>query len=724
MAGVCAALAAARHGVQVALVTDRPVLGGNASSEIRVWVMGAMGGRNVRYGREGGILEELLLENRWRNQDGNAHVWDTVLLDAVAKEPNLKVFFNTLVHDVEMEPGSEKAIRAVVGRQNMTERSFRFTGKIFVDASGDGTVGALAGADWTMGRESRDQYGETWAPEQADNLTMGSTIMFNTRDAGYPVTFRPPAFARRFTDGTAPKIVQRVNPAESRCLWWWIEYGGHLNTIHDSEEIRQELLAIVYGVWDYIKNSGKFPGVENLQLEWVASIPGKRESRRFLGDYVLVEQDIVEQRMHPDRVAYGGWSIDIHPPTGFYDDIGEGSRHWHTDGPYTIPFRCYYSRNVRNLMFAGRCISVSHVALGTARVQGTCAVGGQAVGTAAALAVKYGTTPRGVAQHHIKELQQLLLRDAQWVVGVRNEDPEDLARSATSIQASSTRDLLMAEPLGERPLAEDHYLRLPLSRRLDAVDLLVRADRETTLRVELWRGNRPENYLPKRFDRAVSVQVPGGEHWIRVDCGGFEPGPDGGVYLWLKPNPEIRLVTGRTKLTGVLFARLAGNHESGYEGNWNGDSFWPWVRDGIPCFRVSPAQVIYDPANVVNGYSRPYGGANSWLSEDGQHQWLQLNWAEPVQVGRVEIQFNSDPNRQYNNLVPTGHDAIPEIVRDYRILVRVGGEWVEVAAVSGNYQRLNRITFPAVKTDALRIETLATWGWPAVEIFEVRAYPT
>lgn len=723
MAGICAALAAARQGCQVALITDRPVLGGNASSEVRVWVMGAMGGRNIRYGREGGIIEELLLENRWYNQDGNAHVWDTVMLDVVRKESTLQLFLNTLVYDVEMAPGPDRRIGAVFGRQNATEKLFRFEASQFIDASGDGAAAAAAGADWVMGREGRDVYGESWAPEQGDALTLGSSLMFNTRDAGYPVTFRPPSFAKDFRGEHCPPIVKRADPKDTRCCWWWIEYGGVLDTIKDTEVIRDELMAMVYGVWDYIKNSGRFEGVENLQLEWVASVPGKRESRRFLGDYVLTEHDVVGQRQHPDRVAHGGWSIDLHPPKGFYDERGAGSHHWHTDGPYTIPYRCLYSRNVGNLLFAGRNISASHVAFGTTRVMATCATAGQAVGTAAALAVAHGTTPRGVYEQYLSDLQQQLLRDGQWVIGVAGQDPADLVRSrALRFSASSTRRLTMTTARGEARLSVDHYLRLPLSQRLDEVKLLVRAERDTVLQVELWRGERPENYLPKHFEAATEVTVPAGEHWVSVPCGGREPGADGGLYLWLKANPNLVLRTGDTKLTGVLFARLAGNRESGHEGSWSGDAFWPWVRDGLPCFVVSPEQAIHEPENVANGYARPYGGANCWLSEPGVPQWLQVDLAEPATVGRVELAFNSDPNRQYNNLVPTGHDAIPEIVKDCRVLARVDGQWVQVAEVSGNYQRLSRVTFAPVLADALRVEAQATWGWPAVEIYEVRAY--
>ncbi|WP_461671190.1 FAD-dependent oxidoreductase, partial [Mycobacterium tuberculosis] len=200
------------------------------------------------------------------------------------------------------------------------------------------------------------------------------------------------------------------------------------DTVHDNESIRDELWSVIYGIWDYIKNSGQFDS-DNMTLEWVGSVPGKREYRRFVGDYVLNQEDIMNQREFPDRVAFGGWSIDLHPPQGMYS-TESGSKHLYMNGNYHIPYRSLYSKNVANLMFAGRNISATHVAFGTTRVMATCAVIGEAAGTGAALAVKHGTTPRGIYENHLEHLHQTLLKQDASVIGVRSSDTLDVARQA------------------------------------------------------------------------------------------------------------------------------------------------------------------------------------------------------------------------------------------------------------------------------------------------------
>ena len=283
-------------------------------------------------------------------------------------------------------------IRSVTGWQMGSEKEIRFVSPVFPDCSGDGLVGHLAGAEYRTGREPRSEYGESWAPEVPDGNTLGSTILFYTKDAGQPVRFVPPSFAKDITETAIPE--RRIIRTElNGCAYWWIEWGGELDVVDDNERIRDELQAVVYGIWDHIKNSGQFDA-ENLTLEWVGSVPGKREYRRFLGDHVLTQHDVLGQVEFDDRVAFGGWSIDLHPPGGVYA-AERGSKHWHPDGNYHIPLRSLYSRNVENLWMAGRNISASHVAFGTTRVMATCAVLGEAVGIAAAVALRNGSDAAG-----------------------------------------------------------------------------------------------------------------------------------------------------------------------------------------------------------------------------------------------------------------------------------------------------------------------------------------
>lgn len=436
LSGVCAAIASARQGARTALVQNRHVLGGNASSEIRMHICGADCHGRHDNARETGILEEILLTNREINPQHSFFVLDTVLWEKVHYQQNLELFLNTQVLEVET---AEDAITAVYGHQWTTETNYKFTGTIFMDCTGDGYVAYQAGADTRQGREASSEYDEPHAPETADAYTMGNTIMFIARDTGHPVKFKKPFWAYTVTDEDLRErghshLVSQMEHYGIDSGFWWLEMGGTQNVIKDGETIRDELLKYLYGVWDHIKNGGDH-GADNYELEWVQFLPGKRESRRILGDYILREQDVAAGIRFPDAVAYGGWPMDIHPPEGFFYR-GHPTNFIQLEDIYTIPYRCYYSRNIRNLMMAGRNISATHMAFGSVRVMATCAIGGQAAGTAAAMAIRYGCSPRQVGQDHIMELQQTLLREDCYIPGIRSNDEKDLAPGA-KISASS-----------------------------------------------------------------------------------------------------------------------------------------------------------------------------------------------------------------------------------------------------------------------------------------------
>jgi hypothetical protein len=380
LAGVCAAIGAARQGSRVALVQNRPVLGGNSSSEVRVWVCGATAHGTQLFARETGLMGELYVENQFRNPDGNPYYWDLLLLEKVRAEGNIDLFLNTEILEVAAEgPAEDRRIASVTGWTSGSETRTIFRAPTFIDCSGDGLVGYLAGADFMTGREPRDRFGESWAPEVPDDDMLGSTILFYSKDVGHPQKFVAPPFALDITTTSIPQhrvIRQDMNG----CAFWWIEWGGERDIVHDNERIRDELQSVCYGIWDHIKNSGEFDA-DDLSLEWIGAVPGKREYRRFVGDHVLTQQDVLRQVEFEDRIGFGGWSIDLHPVGGIYADE-HGSRHWHPDGVYHVPLRTLYSRNVGNLWMAGRDISASHVAFGTTRVMATCAVVGEAAGVA------------------------------------------------------------------------------------------------------------------------------------------------------------------------------------------------------------------------------------------------------------------------------------------------------------------------------------------------------
>ncbi|MGO4273646.1 FAD-dependent oxidoreductase, partial [Paenibacillus sp. TAF58] len=450
LAGVCAAVAAARLGQSVSLVQNRPVLGGNASSEVRVWVCGATSHGVHRNARETGIMGELFVENQYRNIDGNPYIWDLIVLEKVKAEKNITLFLNTDVHEVNAD-GDEtsRTIRSVTGWMMGSERRIRFDSRVYLDCTGDGLVGFLAGAKYRIGREAQEEFNEEWAPHVADDITLGSTLLFYTKDAGRPVKYIAPSFAKDITQTSIP-MKRIIRSGDNGCAYWWIEWGGEHDVVHENERIRDELSSVIYGIWDYIKNSGKFES-ENLTLEWIGSIPGKREYRRFVGDYVLNQNDIIAQELFEDRVAFGGWSIDLHPPQGMYA-TAKGSKHMHMDGNYHIPFRSLYSVNVTNMLMAGRNISASHVAFGTTRVMATCAVIGEAAGTGAALCAAKGISPRELHSSHLIELQQTLLRQDAAVLGLKNADAADLVLRAEMTASSTLTRLALEQSASTLPL--------------------------------------------------------------------------------------------------------------------------------------------------------------------------------------------------------------------------------------------------------------------------------
>lgn len=408
LAGLCAAVAAARRGVKTALVQERPMLGGNASSEIRMWVCGAQG-KNML---ETGIIEELMLENLYRNPDKNYSVWDGILYSLARKEDNIQLLLNCSVNDCTMEEGY---ITSVTGWQMTTQQFHRVNARLFADCSGDSILAPLSGAAYRLGRESESEFGESIGRDipPDDRQTMGMSCMIQAREESIPSDFISPDWAARFTKEDLPhRIPNMTSPMEN---FWYLELGGDGDSIHDTETVRDELLQIAYGLWDYVKNSPELrERNRNWRLDWVGILPGKRESRRYIGDYTMTQNDVESQGRFEDIVAYGGWPMDDHDPRGFHN-TDTPNVNYPAPSPYGIPYRCLYSNNVPNLLFAGRNISVTHWALSSSRVMGTCALLGQAVGTAASIAVREGCLPKDVYVRHLTELKQMLMDDDSYL---------------------------------------------------------------------------------------------------------------------------------------------------------------------------------------------------------------------------------------------------------------------------------------------------------------------
>ena len=504
LAGTCAAITAAREGLKVVLVQDRPVLGGNASSEVRLWVLGATShmGNNNRWAREGGVIDEILEENLFRNRQGNPLIFDTILLEKCVEEPNLTLLLNTAAFDVEKsDPDTISAVHAFCS-QNSTR--YLLNAPLFCDASGDGLLGFMAGAAFRMGAETREEFGEGFAPDTAYGQLLGHSMYFYSKDVGTPVKFVPPSWALK--DITKIPRYRQFHTNMQGCNFWWLEYGGRLDTIHQTEEIKWELWKVIYGVWNYIKNSGKFPEAETMKLEWVGTIPGKRESRRFEGDYIISQQDLVEQTAFDDVVAHGGWAVDLHPADGVYSELS-GCTQWHSKGVYGIPYRCYYSKNINNLFLAGRIISATHVAFGSTRVMATCAAGGQAVAVAAALCKEKGCLPRDIGTGgNLTDLQTRLQRRGQFLPGKVVADSADLTASAAAAASSALR--LSSTGQGSSWITLDHgwAMLLPLATgACPKFTFEIDAHESGTLKVELRRSIKPAGFSPEELLETVEI---------------------------------------------------------------------------------------------------------------------------------------------------------------------------------------------------------------------------
>lgn len=431
-AGICAAVAAARNGSKTVLIQDRPVLGGNASSEMRVHLNGV---NNIKgkAERETGIIEEILLHNRFENEQESFPVFDHVLYDFVVREPNLELMLNTQAIEAVMDGDK---IKSALCWQSTTESLYTINAAVFIDCSGDGLLAATSGAEYRTGREASSEFNEKFAPKVADGWQMGATLLMSSKDMGKPMKYSPPSYAIKYTNEGAHK---RRKFAGFQDGIWWIEVGSKDDIIADFEVNRHKLMGYLHGVWDYIKNSGNFPEAENLALDWVGSLPCRRESRRFIGDYILSEKDMTGHKNFYDAVAFGGWSLDEHNPGGI-ENISEPPSyfHYHFKSVYQFPFRSLYSKNVSNLLFAGRNVSQTHIALSSSRIMATCALQGQAVGTAASICNQKNVNPREVGKMYIKELQEQLLRDDVFIPKRPANDVEDLAKKANLIFGSST----------------------------------------------------------------------------------------------------------------------------------------------------------------------------------------------------------------------------------------------------------------------------------------------
>ncbi|OAS18034.1 FAD-dependent oxidoreductase [Paenibacillus oryzisoli] len=749
LAGFCAAISAARHGAKTCIIQDRPVFGGNSSSEVCVTPHGAAAFH--AYARETGIISELLIEERARNhapilENGWTNsVWDMTMYDMAMSTPNLSFHLNTSI--VSVMKNSDRTISAVVARVANAETEITIAGNIFIDCTGDGIVADQAGCEWRWGSEGIEEFNEPHAPLQASKDTMGNSIHFRAKDMGRPVPFQAPEWAVKHED--PDYFYKQGRPFQSlHGGYWWIEIGVPWNTIYDSENIRHELTRHVHGIWDWIKN--KDPEMKhkaaNFALDWIGQVPGKRESRRIMGHYFMTEHDPANKTVFPDEIAFGGWFIDLHTPGGLLAPTAEpASAEGYAEtseyaiksycGPYGIPLRIMIAKDIDNLMMAGRNVSVTHAALGTVRVMSTTALMGQAVGIAAAYSLKNGIPLSEIPTRGIKEVQQILLRDGCFLPNVSNEDPKDLARRAI-VTSSSEAKLVGVGPesrgvsgLKERSKQPDARKAEPLNHRrgqliaigeegLDAVFICLSNPTDGVQLVEA--GIYPADHIwdyrvntGKALATTVLQVPPGVDQWIewpvQLD---HDAGLITGRYvrLDLMANPHVHWYT-------------AGTFEPGHVSSFEMGKGKMRRYGGTLSFRVEPAQSCYGAMNVINGVTRPSKYTNLWRSDPNlpNAQWIQLSWPDEQTISCVELTFPGHLLHEYHVYEPFYRD--PQCPRDYSILAWVDEEWAELERIQDNYQRHRKHQLHSqINTTKLRLVIHATNGDPSAAVYEIRCY--
>lgn len=733
IAGCCAAIASARQGAKTLLVDERKAPGGNALLGVPVNGAALLNAN----ARESGIVEELARTKAYYNISNSEAL--SRLMNA---EPNLTCAWNKLVTAVCKDENDR--ITALQVRDTQTDERLLYEGKIFADCTGDGWVGYFAGAKMRRGREARREYNEEFAPEQADGNLMsgvlfGEAFLFRSVDTKVPAAFTPPVWAYRFP--TAEAFGRPV----SHFVYgdWFHEHHGDIDEFTQPEKARDDLIRIVLGVWDYIKNvwQGRDRAAQ-YALNNIATSLAKRESNRIMGDYVLTQNDVEKGVDFPDAIGYGGWPIDVHNHAGIWGKPSpyESSRHVSV---YPVPYRCIYSKNIPNLFCAGRNMSLSHVALGTVRVQGTLGVIGEAAGTAAALCVQTGLFPREFGQSHMPALQQLLLKNDLYLIGRKNEDDKDLARKA-SVKASSVcgsrehlkrtvnhdgflpmdRPYAICFPKGLYEKTENIYLcvsnKIPMAQYELTVDFKCSDTPDMGNLTELKTMTKTVSYgenFPMPDGTTQYTQSPHGSmQWVKFDINETVNKP----YIWMFLAPVADLTVGLMTPPAPSFLSFGQKAD----GTWEALSGCCGIYTEPPLTLPEDTAVKpdYAPENVLNGISRIVKEQpNMWASDPAQAlpQWLELAFPQPEEIGRVLLTFDTDLHKIFE----TYNDARPfPCAADYVLEGFDGSIWQTLAHVEDNCFRRRVHTFAPQRLEKLRLTVTRTQGSRSARVFEVRAY--
>lgn len=724
--GCPAAIAAARKGVKVLLLQDRPVLGGNGSSEVGITFDGATTAHiNAR---ESGIAEEI---RRLRDRDATDFGdWERAITSLVAAESNITVLYDHHVYAADMSSASE--IRGVYAMNIRTLEKTHVTARLFMDCTGDAWLGYYAGAKYRFGREAAWQHQEGIAPEVADTLTMSGCIKSGNRPFFFktdePVEYHAPEWVPPL-----PKTDEEFGRAiggDGATLMWWLEAPNIYDDMWDGEETRDALLMVVLGYYDHIKNHwSKKERAQNYRMRFVSVYNGRRESRRLIGDYIMTQEDATTGRRFEDAISYSGWAVDLHHPEGIYSGK-KGPLYAAVKVPMpTIPYRCLYSVNIDNLFFAGRNVSVTHVALGTVRVQNTIVTMGQAAGTAAAMCIRYNETPRGIYQRYMKLLQQELIKDDMFIPGLKNEDEGDPCRTASVSASSVSANEIFRSAHG----TVNPPLPLNVSRLATAS---FNKNKHGDIK-EVWVWLRSENPQPTVIKvgarikgdidtfcpdaepcRAEAVIPPMSEGWQRIEIyvpvEPDEKHPSGKLEFWIEAVDGISW----RQLTNLSFYNICG--QMGENGEWQRRS---GANFALSVSEPKEERANCSPENVINGISRIRSPElYEWVSDPEQSlpQWIELDLKAPAEIDSVSVVFDTDmtnPGTCWGIKIPN----VPLCVKDYDIEVFANGAWTKIAEVEGNFMRKRTHDFETVSVERIRVTVRATWGDRSARIMEIRA---
>ncbi len=713
--GVPAAIAAARHGAKTLLISGRPVIGGNASSEAGVGFNGASS-RQFN-AREGGIAEEIVRTNFTMKKG-----WTATLESLCQKEENLTVIYNYFVNGAETK---NNTIESITAANVLTNEQITVTASQFIDCSGDGWLGYHAGAKYRIGREAKWQYNEEFAPEVSDTRTMSGCII-NGYHRGEPifletdheVPYVAPDWVPKF-----PKGKDYGRNIEGIGTQWWLEAPNIYDDIYDAEMARDELFRILLGHFNYLKNLwDEKDRTKNYIFNCMPMYDAKRESRRFVGDYVLTQNDCMEGKTFEDTVSHTGWPIDLHNPKGIYSGK-EGPFFSNTHIPLTkVPFRSLYSVNINNLMFAGRCASVSHIALGTCRIQNTIACEGQAVGTAAAICVKDSITPRELAQTRMEEFQQILLKDDQYIPGKISTDPLDIARKATVTASSVKPGEEYYEHIGNETEGYELNKQRATFFARDVSDyigsvwtkLTNKTDEEKTVLFHVRLQADPDGYVTEEDICTQSVKLPpNSTDWyeIKIDV----TTKLRYLWMWTDKNPGV---------WWHMFEASALDHTYS-EREKETDTFRN-MRGKTHCVLLKKPDIRMANCaaeNIINGYSRANDAVNyEWVSDpdQGLPQWIELKLDKQQPINTIYVTLDTDMT---NPSMLRPYEEYPHtLVRAYTVEVHDGTKWIQVGDVKDNYLRRITHKFSPINATAVRIRVTETGDNATARIFEVRIY--